>query len=241
MKLIKLNAIDSTNEYIKKIKTFVPDKLFCVYTYNQKQGKGQRANIWHSEPNKNLCISFCLKPTQKNSKFTSFKLNMLVSIILLEFFKKLKIPNLRIKWPNDILSADKKISGILIESNIKSNKINDYIIGLGLNINQEKFNNLLNANSIKNITGINYDLNEIANSLIKNFEDFYEKLIKYSAEEIKIKYLKNLYGLTSPIEFFHNEEKLSGKITDIISDHKIKLIIDDKEKVFDSAEIKLIF
>ena len=46
MKLIKLNAIDSTNEYIKKIKTFVPDKLFCVYTYNQKQGKGQRANIW---------------------------------------------------------------------------------------------------------------------------------------------------------------------------------------------------
>ena len=57
MKLIKLNAIDSTNEYIKKIKTFVPDKLFCVYTYNQKQGKGQRANIWHSEPNKNLCIS----------------------------------------------------------------------------------------------------------------------------------------------------------------------------------------
>ena len=72
---------------------------------------------------------------------------MLVSIILLEFFKKLKIPNLMIKWPNDILSADKKISGILIESTIKSNKMNDYIIGLGLNINQEKFNNLLNANS----------------------------------------------------------------------------------------------
>jgi BirA family biotin operon repressor/biotin-[acetyl-CoA-carboxylase] ligase len=166
---------------------------------------------------------------------------MLVSIILFEFFKKLKIPNLRIKWPNDILSAEKKISGILIESTIKSNKINDYIIGLGLNINQEKFNNLLNANSIKNITGVNYDLNEIANSLIKTFENFDDKLIKYSVEEIKIKYLKNLYGLNSLIEFFYNGEKLSGKITDVLSDHKIKLIIDDKEKVFDSTEIKLIF
>jgi BirA family biotin operon repressor/biotin-[acetyl-CoA-carboxylase] ligase len=166
---------------------------------------------------------------------------MLVSIILFEFFKKLKIPNLRIKWPNDILSAEKKISGILIESTIKSNKINDYIIGLGLNINQEKFNNLLNANSIKNITGVNYDLNEIANSLIKTFENFDDKLIKYSVEEIKIKYLKNLYGLNSLIEFFYNGEKLSGKFTDVLSDHKIKLIIDDKEKVFDSTEIKLIF
>ena len=241
MKLIKLNAIDSTNEYIKKIKTFVPDKLFCVYTYNQKKGKGQRANIWHSEPNKNLCISFCLKPSDKYSKFTSFKLNMLVSIIIFEFFKKLNIPNLSIKWPNDILSADKKISGILIESSIKSNKINDYIIGLGLNINQEKFNNLFNANSIKNIMGIKYDLNEITNSLIKTFEDFDEKLIKYSFEEIKIKYLKNLHGHNSLIEFFHNGEKLVGKITNVLSDHKIKLIVDNKEKVFDSTEIKLIF
>ena len=112
---------------------------------------------------------------------------------------------------------------------------------MGLNINQEKFNNLLNANSIKNITGINYDLNDIANSLIKTFENFDEKLIQYSTELIKIKYLKNLYGLNSPIEFFHNGEKLAGKIADILSDHKIKLIIDNKEKVFDSTEIKLIF
>ena len=68
-----------------------------------------------------------------------------------------------------------------------------------------------------------------------------EKLIKYSVEDIKIKYLKNLYGINSPIEFFHNGEKLAGKIEDILSDQKIKLIIDDKEKVFNSSEIKLIF
>ena len=50
MKLIKLNAIDSTNEYIKKIKSHVSDKFFCVYTYSQTNGKGQRGNIWESEP-----------------------------------------------------------------------------------------------------------------------------------------------------------------------------------------------
>ena len=62
MKLIKLNAIDSTNEYIKKIKSHVSDKFFCVYTYSQTNGKGQRGNIWESEPNKNICISLYYKP-----------------------------------------------------------------------------------------------------------------------------------------------------------------------------------
>ena len=138
----------------------------------------------------------------------------------------------------------RKVNGNLIvayDINDSVGIIDSYFPNANFFTNQEKFNNLLNANSIKNITGINYDLNEIANSLIKTFEDFDEKLIKYSVEEIKIKYLKNLYGLNSPIEFFHNGEKLAGKITDILSDQKIKLIIDDKEKIFDSTEIKLIF
>ena len=116
MKLIKLNAIDSTNEYIKKIKSYVSDKLFCVYTYSQTKGKGQRGNIWESEPNKNICISICFKPLTCEPNYTSFKLNMLVSLIILEFFEELKIPKLKVKWPNDILSDGKKISGILIET-----------------------------------------------------------------------------------------------------------------------------
>ena len=145
MKLIKLNAIDSTNEYIKKIKSNVSDKFFCVYTYSQTNGKGQRGNIWESEPNKNICISLYYKPLTCEPNYTSFKLNMLVSLIILEFFEELKIPKLKVKWPNDILSDGKKISGILIETALRSNNSNDYIIGIGLNINQNNFDNINNA------------------------------------------------------------------------------------------------
>ena len=59
---------------------------------------------------------------------------MLVSLIILEFFEELKIPKLKVKWPNDILSEGKKISGILIETALRSNNINDYIVGIGLNL-----------------------------------------------------------------------------------------------------------
>ena len=61
MKLIKLNAIDSTNEYIKKIKDSIEDKEIAVVTFNQTSGKGQMGKVWSSEPNKNVCMSFIFK------------------------------------------------------------------------------------------------------------------------------------------------------------------------------------
>ena len=54
MKLIKLNAIDSTNEYIKKNRDFLSEKELCVITFNQTEGKGQRGNTWVSEPGLSL-------------------------------------------------------------------------------------------------------------------------------------------------------------------------------------------
>ena len=241
MKLIKLNAIDSTNEYIKKIKSYVSDKLFSVYTYSQTKGKGQRGNIWESEPNKNICISLCYKPLTYQPNYTGFKLNMLVSLIILEFFEELKIPKLKVKWPNDILSDGKKISGILIETALKSNNVNDYIIGIGLNINQNNFDNIDNGNSIKNITGFNYDLNHLTTRLINFFEDLDIRFNQNSIDYIKSSYINNLYGNNSILKFEGDQKEFKGKIIDIISENKIKLLVNDNEIVFDSGDLKLIF
>ena len=241
MKLIKLNAIDSTNEYIKKIKSHVSDKFFCVYTYSQTNGKGQRGNIWESEPNKNICISLCYKPLTCEPNYTSFKLNMLVSLIILEFFEELKIPKLKVKWPNDILSDGKKISGILIETALRSNNSIDYIIGVGLNINQNNFDNINNASSIKNITGIDYDLNHLTTRLINFFEDLDTRFNQNSIDDIKSEYVNNLYGNNSVIKFVSDQKELHGKIIDVISENKIKLLVNDKEIVFSSGDLKLIF
>ena len=49
------------------------------------------------------------------------------------------ISDIKIKWPNDILSANKKNCGILIESYLKSGIIDTAIIGIGLNVNQNNF------------------------------------------------------------------------------------------------------
>ena len=165
---------------------------------------------------------------------------MLVSLIILEFFEELKIPKLKVKWPNDILSDGKKISGILIETSLRSNNTNDYIIGIGLNINQNNFDNIINASSIKNITGIDYDLNHLTIRLINFFEDLDNRFNQNSIDDIKSEYINNLYGNNSVIKFTSDQKELHGKIIDVISENKIKLLVNGKEIVFNSGDLKLI-
>jgi len=241
VKLIKLNAIDSTNEYIKKIKLFSSDSLICVYTFNQTMGKGRRANIWSSEPFMNLCVSFCYRPSNKISDDFSFKLNMLVSNKILEFLNQNKIPNIHVKWPNDILSDKKKIAGILIESSMKKNKVSDYIIGIGLNVNQFDFGDLKQASSLKKITNINYDLHKISKDFINHFSNIDEYANNYTTNQIKTNYINNLYGTKSFLNYTYKGEKIKGKIIDIRSTSSIELLIGKDLKILDSHALKLIY
>ena len=137
----------------------------------------------------NLCVSFCYRPSNEISDDFSFKLNMLVSNKILEFLNQNKIPNLHVKWPNDILSDKKKIAGILIESSMKKNKVSDYIVGIGLNVNQFDFGDLKQASSLKKITNINYDLHKISKDFINHFSNIDDDANNYSTNQIKMNYL----------------------------------------------------
>ena len=76
----------------------------------------------------------------------------------------MKVPNLQIKWPNDILAGNDKIAGILIENTLKEQKIQAAIIGIGLNVNQESFPVFSRkATSIKNCLQKEIDLEELFN------------------------------------------------------------------------------
>ena len=135
MNIIKLDAIESTNDYLKSTDFNNPQ---VVYTYNQYKGKGQRGNKWMSEPGKNLAFSIKIFPKNFDIK-DQFKINVIFSILIFNTLKSLQIPDIKIKFPNDIMSGNKKICGILIELKVKGIEIDNIIIGFGLNVNQENF------------------------------------------------------------------------------------------------------
>lgn len=245
MKIIKLDAINSTNEYLKN---YIQDKSIrnshAVYTFNQTKGKGQRGKTWLSEPEKNLAFSICFFP--KNLKVNDqFCLNMIVSLLIINTLKSLKIPNLKIKWPNDILSGEKKICGILNEIKVKGNMIDNIIVGFGINVNQDNFENLPNASSLKLIKNINYDLDVLVSLIIQDLKS-YNCLKTFSEQELKTlhnNYYKNLYG-TSKFETFVdlNNIVFKGKIISLNRSGVVKIKKKDTSvKNYNFHEIQMIF
>ena len=114
---------------------------------NQTKGRGQHSNVWSSDSQKNITFSVFKRFSGLNS-YDSFLINCAVTLAIIETLEKFKIPNLKIKWPNDILSANNKIGGVLIEKYYQWKKLNASIAGIGINVNQKSFIDLPSAGSM---------------------------------------------------------------------------------------------
>jgi BirA family biotin operon repressor/biotin-[acetyl-CoA-carboxylase] ligase len=135
----------------------------------QTAGRGQTGNGWESGPNKNLLCSILLDMDRFHLCMPPFNINQAVCAALHKMIQSL-LPDdnqLTIKWPNDIYYGDKKLAGILIENLYGGNDVKYMIAGIGLNVNQTTFvSDAPNPISIKQITGLDYDLEELMNKLL---------------------------------------------------------------------------
>tara|TARA_A100001015_G_scaffold47210_1_gene52127 strand:+ start:2137 stop:2865 length:729 start_codon:yes stop_codon:yes gene_type:complete len=241
MKIIKLDAIDSTNSYLKKLLNKESlDDLTVVVSKHQTQGRGRNGNIWSNKPSLNLAFSIY----KRFSDFEidkKFMLNVISSISVYETLKKYNLFDLTIKWPNDIMTEDKKISGILIENNIRGKKIKHSVIGIGININQSKFKNLPNATSIFIETGKLNSVETIACELQKILEKNFD-LFKINENELIKNYNSLLYKKNETSNFSANDmSKFQGNIIKVGIDGKITIRVSNKQlSKYSESEIKLI-
>ncbi len=194
-KIIVLNEVESTNNYATRlILSDAAEEGTTVLTQFQKNGRGQAGNGWESEAGKNLLASIILNPHFLDAG-KQFTISKVVSLSLVEFLEK-EIEEVSIKWPNDIYVGNKKIAGILIENTIKGNSIDSSVVGIGLNLNQEKFiSDAPNPVSLKQITGKTYSVELVAADVIKHIFNWYDKLKEGNFYEIDSAYFKRLYGV----------------------------------------------
>ena len=238
-KIIKVNATRSTNDKVKMLikskKIFSGDLIIAKYQYG---GRGQRMNKWYSSYGKNLLCSLFYMPVDINADKT-FIVNQAVSLAVLKTIRKFNNEKCLIKWPNDILSVNKKIAGILVENSLSSNKLNHSIIGVGLNINQVFFKSLPNATSIKKISNKNIDVERVLNELIDSYKYYFTKI--NDIEYINDQYNRNIFGKHG-CRFIINGKKQSGKIISISNTGIIKLKTDSKKiGTYDSRKVKLLY
>ncbi|MEN8928951.1 MAG: biotin--[acetyl-CoA-carboxylase] ligase [Flavobacteriales bacterium] len=241
-KLIELDSVDSTNNYLSKLinETNVPNGS-VILAHNQTKGRGQRGNDWESENGKNLTFSIYLK-----TNFVSLKNNFLLSIVICNSVHKLVsnyCNNTRIKWPNDLLISGNKTAGILIENTLKGANLNHSIIGIGLNVNQTIFSENSKATSMFLSAKNDIDKNYLLNQYFKILEIEFRKLELNKTEEIKAYYFSNLIGYKTELNYLIVKEnkEVKGEILEVKNNGFLVMKIDQNEvREFEMKEVKLL-
>lgn len=168
MKIYKFESLESTNTYLKN-HINEHKNLDVVFTYNQTNGHGRVNRSWSANKD-SLTFSILFKDDFIYENYQNLSLISAVSIleVLINY-----IPNIQIKWPNDLLINGKKICGILLESRI-SDKMEGLILGIGINVNNTNFNDSLNATSMFLETNKTFDiellLKDIVDKLFSNIQ-----------------------------------------------------------------------
>ncbi|MGV3697473.1 biotin--[acetyl-CoA-carboxylase] ligase [Flavobacterium sp.] len=241
MPVIKLDAIDSTNDYLKQlVRKSKVENFTVVMAEEQTKGKGQMGAKWVSEKGKNLTMSVLVANIRLEGTVI-FHLNIAVAVSILDALKKMDLPGMAIKWPNDIMSDSKKVAGILIENLRKPDGSYTSIIGIGLNLNQTDFENLPKASSLKCITGKDYIPEEMALLLRDSLKGFLQLMVQ-QPKALWDLYHQNLYKLNCPSAFEDSMgNRFMGIIQKVTQDGKLEVLLEeDLTHHYEVKEIKML-
>ena len=241
LEYIYLEQIDSTNAYLQRQQSECDIRNWVVSTDEQTAGKGMGSNGWESEVGKNLTFSLALDVSFLPAE-RQFLLSEAVALGLYEALCPL-IPEekLHIKWPNDIYFENRKLAGILINSTIKANMMDISIIGIGLNVNQMRFQDWpTHPISLKMISGKTYDLQPLLEQVAENIYNKVENL-KANPTIIEQDYLKRLYRYRTWADYEVNGKILRLFMRGIDAFGRLMLVDEvDNSYCFEVKEVKFV-
>lgn len=240
-----LPEVDSTNSYaITLLKNVNAIEGTVVYTNLQTLGKGQRGNVWKAQPSMNITLSIILKPaflSPKKAFYISKITALAIHDVLADILNQSQF-DIKIKWPNDILVNRKKIAGVLIENSFSESVFNWSIVGIGLNINQTEFGELVSsATSVKLQSGQELSLDFVIEKLYSHFEKWYLKLKQNKLDEIKQTYLKHLFGYNQTLSFMQNSTQFNAVVAGVNENGFLQLRLENGSiREFEIKEISFV-
>lgn len=210
-----LEETDSTNSYLARLLAN-GERLgngFIVHSGFQTDGRGQMNNHWESERGCNLLFSMLLYPGKMDAA-RQFPLSEAVALGITDSLDKFD-DGFKVKWPNDIYWHDKKIAGILIENHLHGAFVHDSIIGVGLNVNQEKFtSDAPNPVSLFQITKNKHELMPLLETIRQNIMHRFGQ-INTQGGLLHEDYLSKLYRFGEWRQYEDKNGKFTGRIHDV--------------------------
>lgn len=214
-KLLVFETLDSTNSTAKDLARAGALEGTVVIARTQSHGRGRFDRRWTS-PEGGIYLSLIVRPNVASENVSL--LSLVAALVVARTIDVFGV-RARIKWPNDILVNNKKIAGILLESEIKGGKIEYVIIGIGINLNSDVSQLPQDirdqSTSMKSEKGISIDYHKFLTVLLHQFEFFYALFRKESYKKIIDEWKKNTDTLGHSVRIHTATETIQGLAYDV--------------------------
>ena len=234
MSILTFDTLDSTNSYLKRNGKYL-DHFTVVQANHQEQGKGRLGRSWQDQGN-SLLFSILLKDKIEPERVPLLSLLAGASVVLtLEHYGLTPL----VKWPNDTLVSEKKISGILTEAVSEGEDI-FYIVGIGINLNQKEFEGELSqkATSLFLLTKKEYDKEEVLTVLLSYFTPLYQDYIQGGKKFLTV-VKSHSYLDQKEVSLDYYGEHIHGTVIDITDKGTLLLDVSGKQIEVSSGEVTL--
>ena len=237
--VIHIGETDSTNRWLREYAqgnrntvlsprsphctAFLSPCVIAVADY-QTAGRGCGKNSWESQRGRNLTFSMLLRPTSLPAS-QQFILSMAHALTLRRALGDYAGQGIKIKWPNDIYWHDRKICGTLIETTLQGARVNDCIIGTGININQRTFHSdAPNPVSLCHILGREVSPADVLQKVQAYTLHYLHALGSGSFDDIRAQYHTHLYRLGEYHHFLSDGRRFCAKILGVTPEGRLQLL-----------------
>ena len=221
--IIEIGPCDSVMSAIKEqLRHHKANEGAMWITPYQLAGRGQAGNTWRSQPGLNLLSGMILYP-QFLEPAEQFLISKVVALAVTDVLGQYA-KGFCIKWPNDIYWNEHKIGGILIEGVLQGEKLKQMVVGLGVNIHQTEFDRSIpNPVSLTQITGVGYDIKQLAEAIHETILFWYAEL-KGDKNKINTIYASRLLGFKTQRTFKDASGLFSGVISGVESSGRLCVV-----------------
>lgn len=187
----------------------------------QNAGRGRLKRVWLSEDG-GLYFTIVLRPQIPPA--LSFRFNFAASLSLARTLRNMFGINAKVKWPNDILADDKKISGMLSETEIRDESVSYLNIGIGINVNNDPATEEPNATSLKKRLNRKISRKELLAGFLDAFE---AQTARSDLDQIISHWKKYTLTIGRHVKVVTAHDVSEGLATDVDEDGSLVLQLED--------------
>jgi len=210
-----LEETTSTNDVVLQMGREGAQHFSCVCANSQTAGRGRRGKEWSTYSKSSLACSFLIRAPESIGELLPLVTSLAVCETVQEY-----VP-CSIKWPNDILSGDEKLAGILVESASQDGE-RFYVVGVGMNINNPQDTSHIIGTNFERILGHTVERSEVLSKLVFHLQKVLSELVDDGWSELKERYTSYCSTIGQTVTWYGAKE-VTGVATAIVENGVLQL------------------